>query len=501
MKYRIHLWQHPQQWAEKDEPPRARMRGRLNELFAAYRPKRSKDRRFHELEVAAEDEQFPRLLEQFRREVNRTAGVGGFFDCSLAPAEIARARFLQLRVAGDTIDDAAVDDWDAGRLLNAFPALCRKCRWPKLDKVPRPFLVSEVVADKPTQDLFSTSVGFLVVRERVAALLRAAVGDQIELGPARIAGRAKSAGLFFVRPLARIGADLRARVRKRCETCGRPVECRAWSLSARESGRLNDYRDTVASFGEGRADLALFDNFYGVINGGFYVPLTMSGALFAHLKSAGVNGLSVTDNECWFSAEGDAPLERAARSLAAPRGAAKAAAARETRVEAGRAEVRRLRGTPWDHHADGHVYFHLSTPRVVVADPMLLAGGGITYRVKGFAAGVHRLPVAAIKGISDNRRGVDVDSASMVFVDEAYFDRFVQVFDWDDLPDRGRARLIEYLERVAEEVGSRFGYCSAVVGRRWRSDFGGDGGYEIDVRAVERAGGGSGRSCDAAAHS
>jgi hypothetical protein len=141
---------------------------------------------------------------------------------------------------------------------------------------------------------------------------------------------------------------------------------------------------------------------------------------------------------------------------------------------------------PWDHHPDGHVYFHLSTPRFVAIDPMLLSGGGAVYRVRKFVPGLYRLPVSAIKGVSDRRRGVDVDSGSMVFVDEAFFDAFTRAFDWDAGGRKTGVRHRAYLRQVAEQIGTRFGYCSAVV-RKWRSDFGGDGTYEIDPSAVRPA--------------
>ena len=69
MRYRLHLWQHPGLMSEKDLSPRKRMRERLNELFAGYRPRRTKDRRHHEMDVPPEDEHFPRLLKQFKKEV------------------------------------------------------------------------------------------------------------------------------------------------------------------------------------------------------------------------------------------------------------------------------------------------------------------------------------------------------------------------------------------------------------------------------------------------
>lgn len=133
MFYSIHLWQHPEIMSSKDLPPRKRIRERLNEVFAAYRPRRSKDREFHELEVAPDDKTFPRLLKQFQKEVNRTAGVGGYFDCSLTPAELPRARFLQVRIAGEPVDRAD----DGGRWLNDYPPLCPACRWPDIQKPPR----------------------------------------------------------------------------------------------------------------------------------------------------------------------------------------------------------------------------------------------------------------------------------------------------------------------------------------------------------------------------
>ena len=481
MLYRIHLWQHPQIMASKDLPPRKRMRERLNEVFAAYRPRRSKDRVFHELDVAPDDNAFPRLLKQFRKEVNDTAGVGGYFNCSLAPAELPRARYLQVRIAGDPVD------WedDGGRWLNEYPPLCPVCCYPDFEKPPRPFLVSDEILNKPTQEVFSTSPGALVVRDRVANLLRGAIGPQVEITPARVAGATKSSGLSLVRPLAKIGPDVNARPMKRCPRCRRVTEHRL-VLRGRMEDRLNDYRGTVGHFPGEPVDLATSDSFFGEIGGrgAFYFHVTLSGALYAYLKAAGVTGISVPDRECWFSDEGEAPLEPAARTIGGDGTGARRVAARKAKNVAGRHDVERLKNVPWDHHTDGHVYFHLSTPRFVVADPMLLAGGGKTYRVKNFAPGLYRLPVTAIKGTADRRPGVDVDGASLVFVDEAYFGAFAEAMEQADGPRRGRHEA--HLQKVAERIGSRFGFCSAVV-RKWRSDFGGDGRYGIDPRAAEPA--------------
>ena len=100
---------------------------------------------------------------------------------------------------------------------------------------------------------------------------------------------------------------------------------------------------------------------------------------------------------------------------------------------------------------------------------------GGPYKLKNFKPGLHRLPIAAIKP-AKGKRGVAVDSASLILIDGAFYAHFQDTFEWDKSNTRKGTTDKAYLDKVAAKIGSRFAYCPLE----------GDGEWMIDVKAIER---------------
>src|SRR5688572_8417476 len=191
MRLRITLEELPWEgWNPKGDPAHLKkVRERLHEMFAAYGPKRLSEKATgmdyckHEMTVAADDPAVEKLLEAFDKEVKKVKPkVAGMVEAMLTADEVARARWLELLVLGDQVDEDA-----KGKPTNAAePVLCTACGFPDISRVPQPLVVSKGALKK--QDVLSTSRGVLVVRPNALALLRSAIGDQIEVGEAVIAG-------------------------------------------------------------------------------------------------------------------------------------------------------------------------------------------------------------------------------------------------------------------------------------------------------------------------
>jgi hypothetical protein len=512
---KLQFWLYDLPWnffdEKPDNPKMKRLRERLHEVFGDYRPRRMsdkpkhKDYQKHEIDVTADDPTVEKLIREFNREV-KAAGAAGRFSTIPTPAELGRARWVPLVLFSSYVDDDAND-----RPLNQFGrVVCSKCSFPDLASVPDPYLVSRNVLKNA--EIFPTSDGVIVVRERVLDLLRSATGGQVDVGEARLTtgGKATSAParggekFWWVRPKHAMGDQSDADVRKKCAACGRATERRGKSFQ--QKPRLDDMRSRLSSFGDAEAELAVLDFFGQIFPDGSrqcYWPMAISGSLFAHLKANGVKGISTAPGgdppTCYFSEKGEPTLEPTARTYALPRrkAAAKAAGAakeRDDRVEAGRKVVEGLADVPWDHTKDGYVYLYLTTPKIVMLDPMTWEednGGPYEFKGKGFKPGLYRVPVSAVRGVDETgegeSRGVAVDSASLLMIDNAFYADLAENFDWEKSTGSSGRLKVKYLNEVARRIGNRFGFCSA-PGVGSGHDFQGDGLYTLDVKQVERVG-------------
>jgi len=521
MRLRITLGELPWEgWNPKGDPAHlTKLRQRLHELFAAYGPKRLSEKPTgmdyckHEMTVAADDPAVEKLLEAFDKEVRKVKpNVAGMVEAELSPDEVPRARWLERLVLGDRVDVDA-----KGKPTNAAESvLCTACGFPDIGRVPEPFRVAKAALKK--QDVLATSRGVLVVRPDALALLRGAIGDQIEVGEVVVEGSKGKAGdadrLSWVRPRQVIGAELDRRLGETCKACKRVLG--RWSsmtsdyMNARGPG-VHDKRRRLEHFGTG-GDLAVLGGFSESIKDDPHMgrrwswPVAISGALFTHLKSNGVKGIvvgSASDPvKPYFSRKQEATLEQTARTFGggapAPKGAAQAGAngAAKAGKKAGpkvtaaadaAAAAAALKDLPWDCGKDGYVYFQRTTPQLAAFDPMTWEEDSSgPYKVKGFKRpGLYRLHVSAIKEADGEGRGLAVDAATLLLVDGAFAADLQETYEWERATDKKGALARKYHDEVAAKIGSRFAVCTPPA-RKFKSAFVGDGIYTIDVTGVER---------------
>jgi hypothetical protein len=482
-----------------DNPKMKTLRQRLHEMFAGYNPRRLSEKpkqaeyRKHEIDVTPDDPAVEKLIRELSREL-KAARAAGQVSAIPTAAELGRARWVPLLFYA-----AYVDDDSNGRPLNQFGrVMCEKCRFPDLASAPDPYLVNRNVLKNA--EIFPTSDGLIVVRQRVLDLLKSAIGGQIESGEAKPAkGAPGGENFWWVRSKHRLGGDAEdeSDVQKKCSKCGRAVARRARSFDRK--AQLYDARLHLPDFGDPGADLAVMD-FYGEIfpdgTRRCYWPMAISGSLFAHLKANGVKAIATAPGgdppACYFSNKGEPTLEAAARRYAGGKAAEKGEA---DRLDQGRKIVEGLKDVPWDHEKDGYVYFYLTTPRVVMLDPMTWeedGGGPYELKAKGFKPGLYRIPVSAVRNAegktkkSAKGRGVAVDSASVVIVDNAFYADLAENFEWDKCTGTSGRLKVKYLDEVARRIGNRFGFCTA-PGVGSGHDFEGDGLYVLDVKQIEHA--------------
>jgi hypothetical protein len=248
---------------------------------------------------------------------------------------------------------------------------------------------------------------------------------------------------------------------------------------------LLDERFRVEHFGSGKSDIAWVGN----LNTGDWPTLVLSGALLRFLEANGVKGFvpfrKDPEIECVFSRKGEPTLAPQPRTFNGPVETLNTGKPDIARLMEARRLTASLRDLPWDCSSDGLVYFHLSTPQFVVLDPMTGEEDDQgPYKVRAFKGpGVYALPVAAIR--RGRGRGVAVDSATLVFVDNAFYPEFRERYEWDKAITKRGGFRVSYHEELAEEAGTRFGVCSTPP-TKFKSDFDGDGYWTIDVKAIRR---------------
>ncbi len=503
MKVRITLGKLP--WKYQTEtrfPYLDKLHKRLVEMFAAYQPKLLKGivsgchgYPTHEMSMPAGDTEFEKLIKQFDKEVKSAKPkVGGFFEVKPTEEEAKHARFLEPVLFAWSVDEDA-----NGRPLNSPKrVLCGACKFPDITCVPEPFLVSKAVTKK--LEVFRVSTGMLVVKSRVLKLLQDAIGDQVETGEAVIAkSNEKLTGderVFWVRPKQMIGDRLLKVIGDQCPKCKRLLS-RGVGMNDKHvnnrGGGLVDMRDWVEHFGTTKSDIAVVAGYNGRIEDGvprWYWPILMSGALVAYLKANKVTGIAASTSqiepEVYFSKDGEPTFEPNVRTFGTVAASAEVEREDAVRIEAGRNAVAALKDVPWDCDKDGYVYLHLTTPEVMVLDPMTWEEDSDgPYRVPKFKKpGLYRLPVKAIKDAEGKKRGVAVDSATLLFIDNSFFSELQDHYDWDKATKSDGNIDPKYHNEIAAKIGSRFGVCSA-PSAKFKSEFAGDGLYTIDAKKIE----------------
>jgi hypothetical protein len=499
MKYQINLQTYPWQASTKPNPPHInKLRKRIDELFRDFDVKRTNDS--HEISAPitapAENRETEKLLRTFTQEVmalqkDKSKGLAGNITAKLEPSEMKRARFLQLLWLADDVN--TYEDKDENTIdLNPWRILCKTCGSPDLSRPPNPFILNDkIVSKKKNFNLFGTTCGLLIVRRPIRDLLSSALGEQFESGDTKLAKGASPKGenqLFWIRPKQSFPHLSSQFVHESCKACGRPVRIHKGDPNEEDPKdddqpkvMFSDDREKVAAYPDG-LDLAPSEFFFGRLRpgstAGIHFPIIISGSLYDHLKRNGLKGTIVYDNEAIFSIKDESPVEQSSRTFAAG-----ASSAKPKTLE----YDPKLSKLPWDHMKDGYIYFHLSSPDLYVTDPMLFDDSmSATYTLKKFKPGVHRLPVSAIKD-AGRRKGVSVDSATLLFVDAALLADLAENFNWSDSMTSRHGYSPAYLNKIAKQIGTRFGLCTA-PGTRSKHDFKGDGEYIIDVKAIERVG-------------
>ena len=101
------------------------------------------------------------------------------------------------------------------------------------------------------------------------------------------------------------------------------------------------------------------------------------------------------------------------------------------------------------------------------------------------------MPVSAVRDAEGKGRdkakgrGVAVDSASLLIIDNAFYADLAENFEWDKSTGSSGRLKVKYLDEVARRIGNRFGFCTA-PGVGSGHEFVGDGLYVLDVKQVER---------------
>lgn len=272
------------------------LRRRAMRLLAAHDPKAVAKEDDDQFQVTVALEALPALakpLRELRGVVAKAKGTA-WATFSPEPDELARARFVPLVLYSEVSADVEDDEGEEVP-VNALPALCKRCNFPDITRPPSPYLLTKPLAG--SVEIARSDDGLLIVRPRVLALLQSAIGKQIKVGDVVVKGRGKPAAadrLHWVRPVHRIGDRPGKDLTECCPTCKRPL-----TSTAGRGDRPLDAKPgpPVAHFGDGNADLALLDGYFGQAGPDrrfWFWEFAISGALFAHLKDNGVKGIATS---------------------------------------------------------------------------------------------------------------------------------------------------------------------------------------------------------------
>jgi hypothetical protein len=243
--------------------------------------------------------------------------------------------------------------------------------------------------------------------------------------------------------------------------------------------KFQDYRPKLQSFGDQQLDIAGHEGFFGCITAprpSYLRSVSISGALLALIQDSKLTGLTVRDKRC-YHCKGESAFDVEPRAFAVPPRPS-VSNRRATQMVS-----KRVRNLPWGHLSDGFVYLFLTTPDIVMCDPMTMdAGSALPIRISRFKHGIYRFPISAIRSVAESRRAVSTDSASLVFCDAAFFTDLANAFDWEESIKKRKGRW-SYFEKIAESIGTRFAFCEADADSS--QDFQGDGGYTLDAKRIE----------------
>jgi cell wall assembly regulator SMI1 len=258
------------------------------------------DYRTHVADVPLNDGSIEGRVREFQKAVDASGRANAYLTLHASPAELKRARYIH-------VGGRSVDEDKSVPTLNEYPRLCNTCRWPDLGQVCEPFYVTNEPRRRSKEDVFFAQPGLLIVRLRVLEILRQAIGDQFESGPAHVVGEKPDTvdplnALSWVRPLRTIGPEEGFWVAQCCVDCRRTVMRHLEPTQYREGigdyrlRGFQDYRHWLETFDSAEgADFARIDGFYGYLKTmspfGIHFSLAMSGALLAHLQAHKVRGI------------------------------------------------------------------------------------------------------------------------------------------------------------------------------------------------------------------
>jgi len=492
MNFRIIIGPAPFEFTSDPQAPVLQsLVNKASEFFASYKPKLIEKVPGNwgytsiVFSAPADDDKVRLLLSELDRFAKTTTPPAtAIFWETPEKDEEERVKFLEPYYYGHGVDENS-----SNGPLNKGLLLCTECRYPNLDHLPEPFLVNKKVLTK--YDIYDTGICTLIVRLRVLKLLQEWVGGQILFGKAQIAKSPEQPSgddaLFWLRPKETVGELLWPTDGiETCPKCKRtnPIRISFPEKQSVAAGPgLLDGRSRFHPLGTHKLDIGLLHRRVGLWS---WPAIVMSGSLLAKLKAHNVKGIVTSGDKeqprCFFPDFGESPLEE--------KTAESTSLAEKPDLKPARKAVASLKDVPWDCTKDGYVYFHLTTPEFLVLDPMTWEedseGPYILEKFNG--PGLYRLPVTAIKNTEGKKRGVTVDSATLVFIDNEFFEAFGENYEWDKSTTKKGAVSSKYYQALAEKIGSRFGVCTTPP-QKFKSEFQGDGFYTIEAKLIEPASG------------
>jgi hypothetical protein len=208
--------------------------------------------------------------------------------------EIRNARFVPLLTECGPLDSDR-----EGVPLNKYEAIvCEACGRCDESQVPNPYRINRKVMKRPP-DIFRASNGIVVLSERAFALLWDDLKRSVSSGDVVIYDKGQSIPCSvkykWVFPNIAVGPFVDAKVLKRCNKCGQPVEIR--------QQRLKDIfganKCTVETFKGVQAPIALAGNWYGEIEPGSpcdnYWAVFISGAFHEKIRKLKLKGFVKAD--------------------------------------------------------------------------------------------------------------------------------------------------------------------------------------------------------------
>jgi hypothetical protein len=214
------------------------------------------------------------------------------------PAEIAKAAFVPLLIAGDEIDRD-----EKRQSLNVYSeAICSACGACDLTSVPNPFVVRR---PDPSVDLAMAANGVRILSARFWQQVQPMLGPWVRTGDVAFDDSRDRVSHEFVwiMPTNMTGSYINAANRTTCDICGRPAEIRM----EQPTDPLMWTLDVVTTFGGTDAPVSLAGNWYGAFRTAksprLHWPILISGRLHEHLLQLNPIGFVPADRVVETSAE------------------------------------------------------------------------------------------------------------------------------------------------------------------------------------------------------